>query len=69
MSEHVYAVTELVGSSKKSIEDAIQGAVKTAAASLRNLEWLEVTQVRGHIEDGVVDYYQVMLKVGFRYEK
>ena len=69
MSEHTYAVTELVGSSKKSIEDAIQGAVKTAAASLRNLEWLEVTQVRGHIEDGVVDYYQVMLKVGFRYEK
>lgn len=69
MSDHVYAVTELVGSSKESIEDAIQGAVTTAANSLRNLEWLEVTETRGYIEDGVVAYYQVMLKVGFRYEK
>jgi len=68
MSDRVYAITEVVGSSKTSIEDAIQGAVKTAAGSLRNLEWFEVTQTRGYIENGAVAYYQVMVKLGFRYE-
>lgn len=69
MGDHVYAVTELVGTSKKSIEGAIQGAVGTAADSLHHLEWLEVTRIRGHVEDGVVAHYQFVPKVGFRYAK
>ena len=69
MSDNVYAVTELVGSSATSIDDAIRNAVSTAGKSLRNLEWFEVTQTRGHIADGKVAHFQVVLKVGFRYEK
>lgn len=69
MSDNVYAVTELVGSSSTSIDDAIRNAVSTAGQTLRNLEWFEVTQTRGHIADGKVAHFQVVLKVGFRYEK
>lgn len=69
MAEHVYAVSELVGSSSTSIEDAIRNAVRTASATLKNLEWFEVVQTRGHIVDGDVGHYQVVLKVGFRYER
>jgi dodecin len=68
MSEHVYSVTEIVGSSSKSVDDAIRNAVRTASGSLRQLEWFEVTQIRGHIDDGEVAHFQVMLKIGFRYE-
>lgn len=69
MSDNVYSVTELVGSSKTSVEDAIQNAVRTAAQSLKNLDWFEVKQIRGHLEDGDVGHYQVVVKLGFRYEK
>ncbi len=69
MSDNVYAVTELVGSSATSIDDAIRNAISTASQTLRNLEWFEVTQTRGHIADGKVGHFQVVLKVGFRYEK
>jgi flavin-binding protein dodecin len=68
MADHVYSVTEVVGSSSKSVDDAIRNAVKTASASLRRLEWFEVTQIRGHIGNGEVAHFQVMLKLGFRYE-
>lgn len=68
MSNNVYAVSEIVGSSDKTIEDAIQNAIATASKKLRNLEWFEVTETRGHIVDGKVGHYQVALKVGFRYE-
>ena len=68
MSEHVYKLVELVGSSKVSIEDAVQSAVAKAAASLRNLRWFEVTETRGYIEDGQVAYWQVTVKVGFTVE-
>ncbi len=54
MNDHVYSITELVGSSKKSVEDAITKAVATAAKTLRNLDWFEVIETRGHIEDGQV---------------
>lgn len=63
--DHVYKKIELTGSSKSSIEDAIQNAVKQAAASLHNLRWFEVVETRGVIEDGAVAYYQVTIKVGF----
>jgi flavin-binding protein dodecin len=65
MNDHVYKVVELVGSSETSIEDAIQTAIKRASATLRNLRWFEVLQTRGHIENGEVRYYQVMIKAGF----
>jgi len=68
MSDHVYSVTEVVGSSSQSIDDAIRNAVRTASGSLRQLEWFEVNQIRGHIENGDVGHFQVMLKLGFRYE-
>jgi flavin-binding protein dodecin len=65
MGEHVYKVTELVGSSEKSIEDAISTAITRASETLRHLRWFEVMQTRGHIEAGRVRHYQVTLKVGF----
>lgn len=68
MSDNIYAVTEIVGSSSTSVEDAIRGAIEVASESLKNLNWFEVVETRGHIEDGKVAHYQVTLKVGFRYE-
>lgn len=69
MSDHVYSKTEVVGSSKTSIDDAIRNAVRTASKSVRNTEWFEVSELRGHIVDGDVGHFQVTLKIGFRYEK
>jgi dodecin len=69
MSRHVYSVTEVYGSSPDSLDDAIRNAVGTAATSLRNLEWFEVTEIRGHIEGDAVGHFQVGVKLGFRYEK
>jgi flavin-binding protein dodecin len=68
MSDHVYKVVELVGSSEKSIEDAIATAIGRASETVRNLRWFEVVQTRGQIENGRVRYYQVTLKVGFTME-
>lgn len=69
MSENVYSVTEIYGSSKESLEDAIKNAVETASETLRNLDWFEVSEIRGHVEDGKVAHFQVGLKLGFRYER
>jgi flavin-binding protein dodecin len=68
MSEHVYKVVELVGSSTSSIEDAIQTAIRRADQSLRNLRWFEVVQTRGQVENGEVQHYQVVLKAGLTLE-
>jgi len=68
MSDHVYSVTEIIGTSKISVDDAVQNGIKTAARTLRNLEWFEVTQIKGHIVDGGVGHYQVCMKLGLRYE-
>jgi flavin-binding protein dodecin len=69
MSSDVYAVSEIVGSSTDSIEEAIENAVARARKTLRNLDWFEVTEVRGHLgEDGSVAHYQVTLKLGFKME-
>lgn len=68
MSEHVYKQIELVGSSKTSIEDAVKNALARASSTLRNLDWFEVTETRGHIENGQVGHWQVSLKVGVRLE-
>jgi len=66
--EHTYRVTEIVGSSPDSIEHAIRNAVTRAGATLRHLDWFEVTEIRGHIVDGEVGHFQVGLKLGFRVE-
>jgi hypothetical protein len=66
MSDHVYKKVELVGSSKASVTDAIETAIARASKTMRNLEWFEVDQIRGHIKDGEVAHYQVVMKVGFR---
>ncbi|WP_406200409.1 dodecin family protein [Kitasatospora sp. NBC_01560] len=66
MSEHVYRVTEIVGSSTESVDAAVRNGVERASRTLRNLDWFEVTQVRGHLADGRIQHYQVGLKVGFR---
>ena len=69
MTNSVYSVSELYGSSPESIDKAIENAISTASSSLRNLDWFEVTEIRGHIEDGKVAHYQVGVKLGFRYEQ
>ena len=68
MSEHVYKHIELTGSSKTSLEDAIQNAVNKAAQSVRNMRWFVVTEQRGYIENNAVAYYQVTIKIGFTLE-
>ena len=68
MSDHVYKVIEIVGSSKTGIDDAIQKAIARASRTLHNLEWFEVKETRGHIVDGKVGHFQVKLNVGFRLE-
>ena len=68
MSNHVYKHIELTGSSTKSVEDAIRGALAKASKSLRNMRWFEVLETRGHIEDGIVAHWQVTIKVGFTLE-
>ncbi|MGB8803905.1 MAG: dodecin [Chthoniobacterales bacterium] len=68
MSDHVYKKIELVGSSPKSIEAAVENALARAKKTIRNMRWLEVTETRGHIEDGKIDHWQVAVKVGFTME-
>ncbi|GAA0598706.1 dodecin [Streptomyces crystallinus] len=66
MSNHTYRVTEIVGTSPEGVDQAIRNGVARAAQTLRNLDWFEVTQVRGQIAGGQIEHYQVGLKVGFR---
>ena len=68
MQDHIYKVIDLVGTSAKSIEDAIATAIERASRTMRNLRWFEVMETRGHIEQGKVSHYQVVLKVGFTLE-
>ncbi|BES72418.1 dodecin family protein [Marinobacter nanhaiticus D15-8W] len=65
---HVYKKVEVVGSSRNSIDDAINNAITECSKSIKNVEWFEVVETRGHVEDGKVGHYQVVLKVGFRIE-
>ncbi|MBS1245999.1 MAG: hypothetical protein H6R47_198 [Proteobacteria bacterium] len=68
MSEHVYKVVEIVGSSSKGTDDAIQNAIARASKTLKNLDWFEVVETRGHLANGKIGHYQVTLKIGFRLE-
>jgi hypothetical protein len=64
--DHTYRLTEIVGTSPDSVDQAIRNGVRRASSTLRNVDWFEVTEVRGQVVDGEVGYYQVGLKVGFR---
>ena len=66
MSDHVYRLSEIVGSSTTSVDDAIRSAVRKAAQTVRNIEWFQTEEIRGQVVDGDVAYFQVRLKVGFR---
>jgi dodecin len=66
MADSTYSVTEIVGSSTEGIDDAIKGAVSRASKTLHNLDWFEVTGMRGRIEDDGLCHFQVTVKVGFR---
>ena len=68
MADNIYRKTEIVGTSETSVDDAIQGAIKRAAETVRQIGWFEVSEIRGHVEDGEVGHYQVTLKVGFALE-
>ncbi|MEP6875345.1 MAG: dodecin [Burkholderiales bacterium] len=68
MSDHVYKLLELAGSSTTSIEDAVQNAIAKAHESVRNIHWFTVTETRGHVSEGKVAHWQVTLKVGFTLE-
>ncbi len=69
MADNTYRVTEIVGTSSTGIDDAIRGAIARAATTLRDLDWFEVTEIRGHIEGGDIAHVQVGLKVGFKLEQ
>jgi flavin-binding protein dodecin len=66
---HTYKKVEIVGSSKNSIDEAIRNAIAECNKTMKNLDWFEVVDTRGHIENGEIGHFQVTLKVGFRIEK
>ncbi|GAA4200917.1 dodecin family protein [Streptosporangium oxazolinicum] len=68
MTDRTYRVTEIVGTSGESIEAAVRNGIRRASRTLRHLDWFEVTEIRGHIEEGEIGHFQVGLKIGFRLE-
>jgi hypothetical protein len=68
MSDNVYKIIEIVGSSETGIEDAVQKAIARASTTIREIRWFEVKETRGHVEDGRVAHYQVTLRIGFTLE-
>ena len=68
MSDHVYRLSEIVGSSPTSVDDAVRNAIRKAAQTVRNIEWFQTQEIRGQVVDGDVAYFQVTVKVGFRVE-
>jgi dodecin len=68
MSDNVYSISEIVGTSPDGVDAAIRNAISRASRTLRNLDWFEVAEVRGYIGEGGIDHFQVRLKVGFRLE-
>ena len=66
MSDHVYRLSEIVGSSPNSVDEAIRTAIDKAARTVRNIEWFQTQEIRGQVVDGAVAYFQVTMKIGFR---
>lgn len=70
MANHTYAITHLVGTSTEGIDDAVRNGITRASETLRNLDWFEVTEIRGNLgHTGQVQNYQVTMKIGFRYDE
>ncbi|MDR6504882.1 dodecin [Arthrobacter oryzae] len=69
MSNHTYSISEIVGTSNEGVDDAVRNGIAEAAKTLRNLDWFEVKEIRGHLEDGKVADWQVTIKLGFRLER
>jgi flavin-binding protein dodecin len=68
MSDQTYAITHVVGTSKEGLDQAIRNGISAAKQSVRNLDWFEVDEIRGHLLDGEIEHFQVTMKLGFRYE-
>lgn len=68
MSNHTYSISEIVGTSTEGVDDAVRNGIAKASQTLRNLDWFEVKEVRGHLEDGKIADWQVTIKIGFRLE-
>jgi dodecin len=66
--DHTYRLSEIVGTSSESVQHAVRNGLRRASQTIRNLDWFEVTQIRGTVVDGEVGYFQVAMKVGFRVE-
>ena len=66
MSDHVYRLSEIVGSSPNSVDEAVRTAIAKAAQTVRNIEWFQTEEIRGQVVDGAIAYFQVRLKIGFR---
>jgi dodecin len=66
MTDHVYRLSEVVGSSTTSVDDAVRTAIRKAAETVRNIEWFQTQEIRGQVVDGDVAYFQVTVKIGFR---
>lgn len=69
MSNHTYRVTDIVGTSPEGVDQAIRNGIERASQTLRNLDWFEVTEVRGQLGDGQIAHWQVTMKVGFRLDE
>ncbi|MCU1436580.1 MAG: dodecin family protein [Pseudarthrobacter sp.] len=68
MSNHTYSITEIVGTSEEGVDAAVRNGIAEASKTLRNLDWFEVKEIRGHLEDGKIADWQVRVKLGFRHE-
>jgi dodecin len=68
VADQTYGITEIVGTSGESVQQAIRNGIARASQTVRNLDWFEVSTIRGHIENGEVAHFQVQMKVGFRIE-
>jgi flavin-binding protein dodecin len=69
MTNRTYRVTEIIGTSTETIDEAVRNGLGRAAQTLRHVDWFEVTEIRGHVVDGAVEHFQVGMKVGFRLEE
>ncbi|WP_455834146.1 dodecin [Pseudarthrobacter siccitolerans] len=69
MSSHTYSISEIVGTSDQGLHDAVRNGITKASQTLRNLDWLEVKEIRGHLEEGKAADWQVTIKLGFRLEE
>jgi flavin-binding protein dodecin len=69
MTDNVYSISEIVGTSPDGVDQAIRNAITRASRTLRNLDWFEVAEVRGYLSEGGIEHFQVRLKVGFRLDE